>query len=204
MQFPNPSGQFPKVSSKAWIFDTSLIVGDVTIEENVFVGPNAVIRADEPGSSIVIRSGCNVQDNVIIHSLSNTEVRIGNSTSLGHGCIVHGPCIIGENCFVGFGAVVFDCNLGEDVLVLHRAVIRGVKILTHKVVPDGAIITNQKAANVLENITPDLAEFKKSVVRANLELVKGYKDLQPGYETLPLSILQEKETEEFQNPESSE
>jgi carbonic anhydrase/acetyltransferase-like protein (isoleucine patch superfamily) len=202
MQLPNPNGQFPKISSKAWIFDTALIVGNVTIVEDVFVGPNAVIRADEPGSSIVIQSCCNVQDNVVIHSLSNSEVKIGNNTSLAHGCIVHGPCEIGENCFVGFGAVVFDCNLGEDALVLHRSVVRGVEILPHKVVPDGAIITDQKVANLLKDITTDLVEFKKSVVRANLELVKGYKDIQFEGENLPLSILQENETEETQSLEN--
>lgn len=163
-----------------------------------------MIRADEPGSSIVIRSGCNVQDNVIIHSLSNSEVKIGNKTSLAHGCIVHGPCEIGENCFVGFGAVVFDCILGENSAVLHRAVVRGVEVLPHRMVPDGAIITDQKAASLLEDLTTDLAEFKKSIVRANLELVIGYKEVQFKEETLHLSILQESESGELQSSESPE
>ena len=204
MQIQNPDGQFPKISSKAWIFETALIIGNVTIEENVFVGPNAVIRADESGSSIVIQSGCNVQDNVVIHSLSGSEVRIGKNTSLAHGCIVHGPCEIGERSFVGFGAVVFDCNLGKDTLLLHRSVVRRVEIFPHKMVPEGAVITDQKAASMLEDITTDLEEFKKSVVRANLELVKGYKDLHTESQNLPLSILQENETEEthsLENPE---
>ncbi|HWQ49748.1 MAG TPA: carbonate dehydratase [Methanosarcina sp.] len=204
MQLPNPNGQFPKISSKALIFETALIVGNVTIEENVFVGPNAVIRADEPESSIVIQSGCNVQDNVVIHSLSSSEVKIGKNTSLAHGCIVHGPCEIGERAFIGFGAVVFDCNLGKDTLLLHRSVVRGVEIFPHKMVPDGAIITDQKAASMLEDITTDLAEFKKSVVRANLELVKGYRSLQSQIQTLPLSILQESKTEEIKSLENSD
>lgn len=198
MQLPNPNGQFPKVSNKAWIFDTALIIGNVIIEENVFVGPNTVIRADEPGSSVIIQRNCNVQDNVVIHSLSNSEVKIGNNTSLAHGCIVHGPCKIGENCFVGFGAVVFDCDLGEDTLVLHRAVVRGVEILPHKVVPDGTVITDQKNASLLEDITTNFAEFKKSVVRGNLELVNGYKALNLEDETEHLSILQESGTKETQ------
>lgn len=204
MQLPNPNGQFPKISSKALIFETALIVGNVTIEENVFIGPNAVIRADEPESSIVIQSSCNVQDNVVIHSLSSSEVKIGKNTSLAHGCIVHGPCEIGERAFIGFGAVVFDCNLGKDTLLLHRSVVRGVEIFPHKMVPDGAIITDQKAASMLEDITTDLAEFKKSVVRANLELVKGYRSLQSQIQTLPLSILQESKTEEIKSLENSD
>lgn len=204
MQFPNHNGQFPKISSKALIFDTALIVGNVTIEGDVFVGPNAVIRADEPGSSIVIRSGCNIQDNVIIHSLYNSQVEIGNNTSLAHGCIVHGPCEIGENCFVGFGAVTFDCTLGKDTLILHKAVVRGVEILPHKMVPDGGVIKDQRAANSLEDITTDLAEFKESVVRANLELIEGYKRLQLEEEDLPLGILQKNKTEKAQSFEISE
>jgi len=198
MNLPNPHGQFPKISDKAWIFDTALIIGDVTIEEDVFVGPNAVIRADEPGSSILISSGCNVQDNVVIHSLSNSEVRIGNNTSLAHSCIVHGPCQIEENCFIGFGAVVFDCSIGKDTLVLHRSVVRGVEISEEKVVPDGAVITSPEAASILEDLTKDLADFKESVIRANIELVKGYTDLQIGTEDILLSTFQESEPEENQ------
>lgn len=204
MQFPNPHKQHPKISKKAWISETAVIVGNVSIADNVFVGPNAVIRADEPGSSIIIQSNCNVQDNVVIHSLSNSEVKIGNNTSLTHGCIVHGPCEIGENCFVGFGALVFDCTLGEDSLVLHRAIVRGVEVLPNKVVPDGSVITDQKITSMLQDITTDLAEFKKSVVRENLELVRGYKGLRLESETVCSSTLQENRTEETKNLENLE
>jgi hypothetical protein len=41
-------------------------------------------------------------------------------------------------------------------------------------IPDGTVITSQDRADVLENITKDLNEFKRSVVRANIELVEGY------------------------------
>ena len=33
-----------------WISETAVIIGNVSIADNVFVGPNAVLRADEPGS----------------------------------------------------------------------------------------------------------------------------------------------------------
>ncbi|MCQ1535534.1 carbonate dehydratase [Methanosarcina sp. KYL-1] len=180
MHLPNPHKQHPKISKRAWISETAVIIGNVTIEDNVFVGPNAVIRADEPGSSITVFSGCNVQDNVVVHSLSNSEVVIGSNTSLAHGCIVHGPCRIGEGCFIGFGAVAFDCIIGKDSLVLHKSIIRGVEIAAGKVAPDGTVVTSQDNADALENITKDLKEFKSSVVRANIDLVHGYKKLAEG------------------------
>jgi len=136
MILDDPQEPCPRINENAWISETAVIVGDVTIADDVFVAPNAVIKADEPGSSIDIGSGSNVQDNVVIHALS-------------HGCIVHGPCRIGEGCFVGFGAVVFDCIIGNDTLVLHNATVRGVEIPPGKVVQDGETITKQEDAGGL-------------------------------------------------------
>ncbi len=178
MQLQNPQKQEPKISEKAWISETAIIIGNVYIGDNVFVAHNAIIRADEPGSSIVISDGCNVQDNVIIHSLSHSQVLINPDTSLAHGCIVHGPCQIGKGCFIGFGSVVFDCIIGDDTLVMHNATVRKVSIPDGKVVPDGMAINKQDAVENLDDITSDLVEFKGSVISANIDLVHGYQTLE--------------------------
>jgi carbonic anhydrase/acetyltransferase-like protein (isoleucine patch superfamily) len=177
MELQNPEGQLPKISESAWISETAVIVGNVTIEDDVFVAPNAVIRADEPDSSIIIGECSNVQDNVVIHALSGSVVSIGSATSLAHGCIVHGPCLIGERCFVGFGAVVFGCTIGNNTIILHNSTVRGVTIPSSKVVLDGKTIIEQKDAGNLEDITQDLVEFRVSVVRANSILLNGYREL---------------------------
>jgi carbonic anhydrase/acetyltransferase-like protein (isoleucine patch superfamily) len=43
----NPSGHMQIVSQSAFIDPTAIICGKVIIEDNVFIGPYAVIRADE-------------------------------------------------------------------------------------------------------------------------------------------------------------
>ena len=177
MILQNPQRQQPHISKTAWISETAVIVGNVTIEDDVFVAPNAVIRADELGSSIVICKGSNVQDNVVIHAMSNSEVAIGSATSLAHGCIVHGPCSIGKGSFIGFGAVVFDCEIGDDTLILHNSTVRGVTIPSGKVVPDGTTITQQDDLKKVEDITSELDEFKRSVINANMQLLEGYRKL---------------------------
>jgi carbonic anhydrase/acetyltransferase-like protein (isoleucine patch superfamily) len=177
MILPNPWKQEPKISDKAWIAETAIIVGNVIIGDNVFISHNAIIRADEPGSSIVIENNCNIQDNVIIHGISNSKVIVHENTSLAHRCTVHGPCTIGKGCFIGFGAVVFDCTIGNNSVVLHNATVRKVDIPDGKVVADGKAVTTQEDADSLENITNDLISFKNTVIMANLELVKGYKNL---------------------------
>jgi len=51
---PNPNGDWPKVDSTAYIDPTAQIIGKVHIGTKVFVGPNAVIRADEADSSLEV------------------------------------------------------------------------------------------------------------------------------------------------------
>ncbi len=172
----NPAGQRPEISDTAWISDKAIIIGNVHIGNEVFVGPNAVIRADEPEASIRIEDNCNVQDNVSIHGITGSEVVIGEKTSLAHGCIVHGPCTIGKGCFVGFGAVVFDCVLGDDVVVLHNATVHGVTVEPSRSVPIGCAIVNEKQAADLPELSPELVEFKQNVIEANLGLVEGYRN----------------------------
>ena len=60
------------------------------------------------------------QDGVVIHSKSGAAVIIGQHTSIAHRSIVHGPCIVGDNVFIGFNSVVFNCVVGSDFLIRPR------------------------------------------------------------------------------------
>jgi carbonic anhydrase/acetyltransferase-like protein (isoleucine patch superfamily) len=171
----SPQGDYPKIDKTAYVVPTAVIIGKVKIGKNVFVAPGAVIRADEPGSSIVIDDNCNVQDRVIIHALKGSLVLVRKNTSLAHGCIIHGPCRIGKNCFVGFGSVVFDAQIGDRVIIKHLSCVEKVKILSGKVVTSGRLIDNQKDADRLKCADKNLKDFVKNVVKVNLGLVKKYK-----------------------------
>ena len=92
----NPSGDLPVIAESAYVDKTAIICGKVIIGENVFVGPYAVIRADEVDASgamdpITIGANSNIQDGVVIHSKSGAAVTIGEFTSIAHRSIVHGP-----------------------------------------------------------------------------------------------------------------
>ena len=171
----NPSGDYPQVDKTVYVHATAVIIGNVKIGKHVFIGPHAVIRADEPGSSIVVGNNCNVQDRVIIHALGGSAVVIKDNVSLSHGCIVHGPCSIGEGCFVGFGSIVFDASLAKGVFVRFSAVITGVDIPQGRLVCDGAAINTKQKAKALKVKKKDCDNFAQRVIKANLNLVKDYK-----------------------------
>lgn len=175
-QRPNPRGERPRIAVSAFMDPTAVVIGNVLIGENVFIGPGAVIRADEPGSSIVVGDGSNVQDRVVIHALEGSRVVVGGETSLSHASIVHGPCTIGDGCFVGFGSVVFNAVLGDGVVVRHLAVVDGVEVEPGRLVGSGSRVDSVETAGALGTVDGETMEFAKRVVAANLSLLKGYRE----------------------------
>jgi len=175
----NPNGDWPQVDSTAYIDPTAQIIGKVHIGTKVFVGPNAVIRADEADDEgevkpIEIGPECNVQDGVIIHALAGTTVTVGRRSSLGHGCIIHGPCTLGESCFIGFNAVIYDAILGDGVFVGTGAVVQQVELVPKSLVPPAvSVLCREHVVRFVSTTSPTEREFIEKVVAANLNLAKG-------------------------------
>jgi len=97
-------GVAPTVHPDAWIAPTATLIGNVTVEAHASVWYGAVIRADF--APVVLREGCNVQDNSVIHTAVN-GVDIGAGATVGHLCMVH-DCTIGAQAIIGNGATVLD------------------------------------------------------------------------------------------------
>lgn len=174
MLLKNPDGGVPRISRTAYVSESAVIIGNVEIKEGVYIAPNTTIRADEPGSAIIIESGCNVQDNVVIHALGDSTVIAGKNTSLAHGCIIHGPCDLGDNCFIGFGSIIFNCTLGNGCVILHRTLVKDVRVSTFRLIEDGVIVNKQNIADSLGEVSNDIADFVRRVVMTNHLLAKSY------------------------------
>lgn len=179
----NPISKFPSIDPKAFIGPFSTIIGDVTIGENVFVAPNVTLRADE-GTPFFIGPNTNIQDGVILHGLKNGRVIvdnkrfsifIGEHVSCAHGCLIHGPCKLGNNVFVGFKAIVYNAIVGEGSYVSTNAVVTGgVRIAPNRFVPPGAVVDTQSKANALGPVPADQVEFAKEVQHVNNEFPAAY------------------------------
>ena len=178
----NPSGHYPTVSEKAFIDSTAIICGNVIIEDNVFVGPYAVIRADEVDNTgsmqpIIIKKDSNIQDGVVIHSKSGAAVTIGTRTSIAHRSIIHGPCHIGDDVFIGFNTVVFRAHIGDGCVVRHNCVIDGIDLPNEYHVPPMINMGPGFDLCSIAKVPPEYASFSESVISANHTLVEGYKKL---------------------------
>ncbi len=178
----NPSGHYPQVSGGAYIDKTAIICGHVIIEDNVFVGPYAVIRADETDENgemepITISADSNIQDGVVIHSKAGARVSIGKRTSIAHRSIIHGPCSIGDNVFIGFNSVVFRTDIADGCVLRHNCVVEGTDIPEETVIPPVHHIGPGFDLSTLPKTDQSSDDFSESIISANHDLVKGYKGL---------------------------
>ncbi|MCI8284265.1 MAG: gamma carbonic anhydrase family protein [Firmicutes bacterium] len=151
-----------KISESAFLAQGSVVVGDVTVGENVGIWYNAVIRGD--ANTVVIGDNSNIQDCCVIHANEDQPVRLGKNVSLGHGAIIHGA-IIGDNVLVGMGAIVMDgAEVGENTLIAAGALVtKGTKI------PPNSLVVGSPA-KVRREITPEELE----VVTGNAEIYLAF------------------------------
>lgn len=105
----------PVVHPSAFVDPTAVLIGDVIVEANCYVGPYASLRGDF--GRIHLMAGCNVQDTCVMHSFPDKDCVIEPDGHIGHGAILHG-CRIGRNALIGMQSVIMDdAVIGAESLV---------------------------------------------------------------------------------------
>ena len=110
-------GHEPEIDDSAYVDESAVVIGEVTIEADASVWPGAVLRGDH--GEIVLREGANVQDNATLHEGGE----VGPYATIGHNAIVH-SATVGERCMIGMGAIVLDNSvIGDGSLVGANSVV---------------------------------------------------------------------------------
>lgn len=84
----------------------------------------------------------------------------------------------GNNVFIGFNSVLFNCTVGDGSVVRHNAVVDGADLPAGFYVPSTERIGPRTDLAAMPRVTTQATEFSEDVVRTNHELVQGYKRLQ--------------------------
>ncbi|HXE47169.1 MAG TPA: phenylacetic acid degradation protein PaaY [Ramlibacter sp.] len=108
-------GVVPVVDPSAFVHPTAVLIGDVIVGPNCYVGPCACLRGDF--GRIVLGTGVNVQDTCVIHGFPKSDTLIEENGHIGHGSVLH-SCVIRRDAMVGMNAVVMDeAEIGEQAMV---------------------------------------------------------------------------------------
>lgn len=115
-------GITPVVDSSAWIHETAVLIGDVIVGPGCYVGPGAVMRGDF--GRIVLERESNLQDNCVVHSLTDFDCVMEARSHVGHGAVIHGARL-GRDTLVGMNAVVMDrAQVGEQTIVAAMSFVK--------------------------------------------------------------------------------
>jgi carbonic anhydrase/acetyltransferase-like protein (isoleucine patch superfamily) len=114
-------------AGRYWIAPTAVVIGQVTIEEEVGIWFGAVIRGDNEPIRIGARS--NIQENCVLHVDPGFPMVIEEECTIGHTAMLHG-CHIGRGALIGIGAIVLNgARIGAGAMIGAGALIPEGKVI---------------------------------------------------------------------------
>lgn len=109
-------GHRPKVSPKAFIAPTAVLVGDVTVGDDASIWFGAVLRSDQNENPIIVGARTSVQDTCVIHS-GEAPVILEEDVTIGHGAIMEG-CTVRRGAIIGINVTLLEnTDIGEESLI---------------------------------------------------------------------------------------
>lgn len=139
-----------EIHETAFVAPGAIVLGDVTVGEDVGIWYHATVRGDR--DRVVIGRGSNIQDNAVVHQDRGFPVVIGENVTVGHGAILHG-CSIGDNTLIGMGAIVMNgARIGQNCIVGAGALVtQGMEV------PDNSLVLGSPAKIKREITREELA-----------------------------------------------
>jgi gamma-carbonic anhydrase len=110
-------GVTPTIAASAFVAETAVVIGDVTIGEQASIWYGCVLRGD--GNFIRVGARTNIQDSTIVHvnhereGAAGTRTIIGADVTIGHMALIH-ACTLEDGCFIGMQACVMDGAVVES------------------------------------------------------------------------------------------
>ena len=159
-------GLRPVVDASAFVHETAVLIGDVTIGPGCLVGPGASLRGDI--GRITVGAGANIQDNCILHCFPGKAVVVETDGHIGHGAILHG-CTVKHNALIGMNAVVMDdVVIGAESIVAAMAFVKAGTVVAARSLVAGI------PAKIIRELRADEVDWKSKGTEIYQQLVRRY------------------------------
>lgn len=166
-----PSNQYihepPRIHPSAFVADSADLIGAVTLEAQVGIWYQVVIRADD--EPVTIGAGSNIQDGTIIHIDAGFPTIIGRGVTVGHRAIVHGARIA-DHVMISMGAIV----LSGAVIGEHSIIGAGALVKEHMTIPPCSLVVGVPG-RIVKTVTEDQIERIHQTADGYVERIKHYK-----------------------------
>lgn len=165
-------GIAPVIDEAAYIAETAVLTGDVSIGAESSIWYGCVLRGDV--NQIRIGRGVNIQDGSVVHVSRLYACIIEDRVSIGHMALIH-ACTLEEGCFIGMKACIMD----------------GVVVERGALVAAGSLVTPGKRVLAGEMWAGQPARFVRNVSEKDLAMM-AY--TQPNYVKLSRQYKQQEQS----------
>lgn len=136
-------GVYPTLDPKSYIAPGAQLTGAVTLKEFASVWQNCAMRGDV--NRIEVGRYSNIQDNSVLHVDDDTPCIIGDFCTVGHGAIVHAS-LLEDHVLVGMGAIILSgCKIGRGSIIAAGAL-----VLENTVIPPNSLVVGVPAKVIRE------------------------------------------------------
>ena len=105
----------PEIDENAYVNPYAVVIGEVTVHENVSLWPGVILRADD--DRIEVGANTAILDKVLVEAPEGKPVIIGVNVLVSHGAVLHG-CIINNGALIGISANILDgAEIGEECVI---------------------------------------------------------------------------------------
>ena len=134
-------GRRPVIEESAYVSETAIVIGDVRISSQVYIGHGAILRGDY--GTIIIGEQSAVEEGAIIHINPGVTCELERRVTIGHGAMIHCPHIA-AGAVVGIGAILsFGVGIGAGAIVAEGSVVPN-----GKQIPAGVIVAGNPAREI--------------------------------------------------------
>ena len=113
---------YPEIGQRVMLDNSSVVIGDVRLADDVSIWPLVAIRGDV--NYVVIGARSNIQDGSVLHVTHKSSYKpegnplvVGEDVTVGHKVMLHG-CTIGNRVLVGMGSILLDGVVIEDDVMI--------------------------------------------------------------------------------------
>ncbi|WP_116086846.1 transferase hexapeptide repeat family protein [Tropicimonas sp. IMCC34011] len=158
----------PVIDPAAFVHPAAILIGDVIVGAQCYVGPGAVLRGDF--GRVELKPGSNLQETCVCHAFPGKDVVVEEEGHVGHGAILHG-CLIGRNALVGMNSVVMDeAVLGESAILGAQAFVKAGQVIPPRTMAVGS------PAKVLRELTEEEIAWKRQGTGVYRQLARDARD----------------------------
>ena len=167
-------GVTPTIAANAFVAETAVVIGDVTIGEQASIWYGCVLRGD--GNYIRVGARTNIQDGTIVHvnhereGAAGTRTIIGADITIGHMALIH-ACTLEDGCFIGMQACVMDGAVVES----GAMVAAGALVTPGKRVKRGEL-WGGSPARLMRKLTESELKYFSYTVEHYIEMAESYRN----------------------------